>query len=187
MPATPANAKKPKDHKSKNTFGQRVVWDVEVPSGSVIKMTRPGVQGLTKAGLIDSFDTLTTIVQGETIPKAQGLPAVDYAKAARAASADPARIQQMLDMMDKIAMHVVVEPRLSETPVLSEEDKAAGKTLDDIEEVDKAYIHYVSEEDKAFIMNVAMGGSTDLERFRAESSALVAGVHDGEATEEATE
>lgn len=191
MPATPTAdkaKKKPQDRKPKqNAFGRKQVFDLEVPSGSVIKVTRPGLQGLIKAGIVDSFDQLTAIVQGETIPKAEGRPTVDVQKIVKETKDDPERIGKMMEMMDKIVQHVVVEPRLHDTPVLSDEDKAEGKTIDDIRDPELAYLDYVDDQDKAFIMTVAMGGSTDLERFRAESEAALGSVPAGEAAADTTE
>jgi hypothetical protein len=182
MPATPPKAKKPQDKKPKSSFGKRQAYPIRLPSGSQIEVLRPGVQGLTKAGVIESFDSLTMIVQGETLPKAQGMPVVDVQKATREAGADPKKVQEMLDIMDRICMYVVVTPKLHPTPVLTEEQKADGKTIDDITDPELAYIDYVDAEDKAFIMNVAMGGTTDLAAFRTQSKEAVGDFSGLEAT-----
>lgn len=188
MPTTPKTAKKPQDRKPKsNSFGRKNVDDVEVPSGAVIKVIRPGLQGLIKAEIIDSFDQLTTIVQGETIPKAEGRPTVDVAKVVEETKNDPERIGKMLEMMDRIVKYVVVEPKLHEVPVLTEEQRAEGLTIEDVRDPELAYIDYVDDEDKAFIMQLAMGGSSDLERFRAESAQAMGSIQPLEAAADPTE
>lgn len=186
MPATPPKAKKPQDKKQKSSFGKRTAYPIELPSGSRIEVLRPGVQGLTKAGVIDSFDQLTAIVQTETLPRAEGRPVVPTVNTVQKVSEDPKKIQEMLDIMDRICMYVVVSPRLHPTPVLSDADKAAGKTVDDITDPELAYIDYVDDEDKAFIMNVAMGGTTDLGTFRQKSKEVMGDVPGVEAVEAPT-
>jgi hypothetical protein len=186
MPATPPKAKKPQDKKPKSSFGKKIAYPVRLPSGSTIEVLRPGVQGLTKAGIIDSFDQLTAIVQMETLPKAEGRPTTDVSKTAREVSKDATKVQEMLDIMDRVCLYVVVSPKLHPTPVLTEDDKLAGKTIDDITDPELAYIDYVDDEDKAFIMNVAMGGTTDLATFRAQSKEVMGDVSGGEAAEAET-
>lgn len=187
MPATTSkkNAKNPQDHKKKASFGKRQTFPLTVPSGAEIEVTRPGLQGLIKAGILESFDSLTAIVQGEVIPKAEGQPVIDVSTV-RALTKDPEKVKSITDMMDKIVMYVVADPKLVK-PVKIDDDGNEVDLTDEERDPDVAYIDYVDDNDKGFIMNYAMGGSQDLHRFREESEAIVAGVPDGESAEGSSE
>jgi hypothetical protein len=195
MPATP-KAKKPQDHKSKSSnFGKQHTVPVEVPSGSVIEVIRPGVEGLIKAGILESFDSLTGIVQGETIPKAEGKPVADLKEIV----SDMDNVRKMTDILNKITMHVVRQPQLvwhyeqevdsddkpvfnGGQPVWVLDDKGNPVTIpDEQRDPEIAYVDYVDLEDKTFIMNFAVGGSADLQTFRAATSEALGSLRDGEA------
>lgn len=192
MPATPSKAKKPSDHKTKKAarpgFGRRAVFSLDLPSGYTVEVKRPGVNGLVKAGILESLDSLTSIVQGETIPKAEGKPQVDVKKIME----DPEQLQAMLGMMDKIVLYVVVDPKLSPRPTVHD---AEGKVIEDptdeqvdaLRSDDEQYVDLVDDEDKTYIMNFALGGAKDLATFRQATQEALAGAHDGEAARDTAE
>lgn len=198
MPATPSTKKKstsiPKvaEHQKygKKAWGNQLI-DLEVPSGELVQVRRPGMQGLIKAGVLHSMDALTGIVQSETIPKAEGKPEVD----AQALMKDPDKLALVLDQVDKILLYCVVQPKLVEPFRLDEDDKDgfarddAGNRIDlplEEREPDIIYTDYVDIDDKMFIMNFALGGSRDLEAFREESKKALGGIPAGEAAEKPT-
>lgn len=193
MPATPSKAKKPSDYKTKKSnvqpgFGRRAVFSLDLPSGYTVQVKRPGVNGLVKAGILESLDSLTSIVQGETIPKAEGKPEVDVKKIMQ----DPEQLQAMLEMMDKIVCFVVVEPKLSLKPtVLDAEGKnvedPTDEQLDAMRSDEEQYVDLVDDEDKTYIMNFALGGAKDLATFRQATKEALASAHDGEATRDTAE
>jgi len=197
MPATDSAPKGgAKKNKNKNTSGsqgfgrQKFIIQLKVPSGSTIGVIRPGVQGLMKAGILESLDTLTGIVQSETIPKAEGKKAD---AAGKGFMADPEAVAKMFTMVDKIAVHVVREPRLLPVPTQedldaynAEHEDAPLEDPDDLRE-DRAYVDYVDEMDKMFIMQYVVGGSADLAKFRKESKTALGGILAGQADEDQTE
>jgi hypothetical protein len=192
MPATPKEAKKPSDRKSKKKpqpgFGRRAVYDLDLPSGFTVQVKRPGVQGLTKAGVLESLDSLTSIVQGEVIPKAEGKPEVDIKKI----MADPEQLNSMLEMMDKIVVFCVVEPKLSPKPIVKDADgeivaEPTDEQLDAERDEDLAYVDLVDDEDKTYIMNFALGGAKDLATFRQATKEALASARDGEAAPDQAE
>lgn len=200
MPSSPAKAKKPQDHKA--GFGKKSTHRVELPSGNTVTLERPGIEGLVRAGILESFDALTSIVQGETIPKAEGRQVADL----KATVGDIDNVKTMTEILNKITIHVVAEPKLS-WPYLQETDEddepvvdAAGLPVwvkddkgqpvyltDEQRDEDAFYIDYVDIEDKTFIMNFAVGGSSDLQRFRESTQEALGSVRDGEAASETSE
>lgn len=135
--------------------------DLEMPSGQWALVARPGPEGLIKAGIIQSLDALTGIVQGELIPNAEGTPKIDAAKL----MANPKAITDVMHTMDRIVCHVVQKPKVEMTP------NDVTRRKDGV-----IYADMVDLEDKMFIMNFAMGGTRDLETFRQESAKHVGGV-----------
>jgi len=198
MPSSPSKAKKPQDRKKPSakhgSSWKKPLHDLELPSGETCQVKRPGVQGLIKANVLHSMDSLTSIVQAETLPKAQGKPVTNV----QAIMDDPDKFNKMMETVDKIVIHVVTQPKLSSNlvPVLDEngdpkldenQDPITRELELDEREDDVVYVDYVDQVDKMYIMNFAVGGSADLAQFRAETEALVGSVPDGEATEDSSE
>jgi hypothetical protein len=189
MPVTPSTAKKPQDRKSKTNkpgFGKRAVYPLDLPSGHTVQVRRPGVNGLVKAGILESLDSLTSIVQTETIPKAEGQPLVDV----KTIMKDPKKLNDMLAMMDKIVLYCVVAPQLSPKPVVHEnpEDETSpivedptDEQLDAVRDDELAYVDLVDDNDKTFIMSFALGGQGDHASFRQAAEEALASSLDGEA------
>lgn len=80
--------------------------DLDLPSGNVCQVRRPGVQGLIKAGVLESMDVLTGLVQQVTLPKAEGKPQVDQNKVME----NPKAVNDMLDVLDDIVLYCVNQP-----------------------------------------------------------------------------
>lgn len=182
--------KKPADRKPpQKGFGsswKKPLIDLDLPSGERCQVKRPGVQGLIKAGVLHSLDTLTSIVQNETIPKAEGKPSTNV----EAIVNDPAKFNKMMETVDKIVCHVVTQPKVLSNlrPVLDENkqpktDIDGDPLFEDIPEEDRdpdaVYVDYIDSIDKMFIMNFAVGGSADLAEFRAQTEASLGGVSPG--------
>lgn len=135
--------------------------DLLCPSGQTCRVLKSGPQQLVAAGVLESMDALTGIVQNELIPQAEGRPKVDAAKLAK----NPAALTKMLDMADKVVVHSVLEPKVHPTPGPDEERDES-----------KIYTDMIDIEDKFFIMQFAMGGVKDFEQFRKESETAVVGM-----------
>jgi len=148
---------------------------IELPSGAVVRAMRPGVQGLVQAGILESLDALTGIVQSETIPKAEGKREIDVSSVLK----DSSRLGEMMEMLDRVTLHVVTEPKIYPAPVVPE-DAEEGANAEDFRQDNRAYIDLIDPDDKTFIMNFAFGGTRDLSTFREETETVMAGVHDGE-------
>jgi hypothetical protein len=133
---------------------QENLTDLTCPSGQVCQVRRPGVEGLVELGVLDNVDSLTSIVHTDHIKRVQGgEAAVDV----QALAKDPKALKNVLNTMNDIVVAVVVQPALSHIP---------GKGEERQENV--IYTDMVALEDKTFIMQYAIGGSSDLEKFRKE-------------------
>lgn len=170
----PASNKKRKDGKSYSMGAAKAV-ELELPSvndngeHNVCLVRRPGPQGLVKMGVLDSLDSLTSLVAAKItgIEKGSdtagsGLPDKETMKAL---SQNKQQLAEALDLIDRIVTHVVVEPKVLPVP-------AEGEERDE----DALYIDEVDLEDRVFIMDFAVGGSSDWNSFRQRSAANVASV-----------
>lgn len=181
--------KKPTDRKPKTTnYGsswKTQLVDLDLPSGERCQVKRPGIQGLIKANVLHSLDTLTSIVQTETIPKAEGKPLASE-KDVESIVNDPAKFGKMMDTVDKIVIHVVTQPKVVSNlvPVLDEDGnqtkvdgEIATRELEDSEREDGVvYVDYIDAMDKMYIMNFAVGGSADLAEFRQATETSVGSI-----------
>lgn len=169
LPVTP-----PAVSGGKYTLGQQRaesterLFDLTVPSGALCQVRRPGAQGLIAAGLLDSVDQLTSLVQTEHInakdPKAK---AAADAAAAKAIAADPNKVAAGFELVDKLTAYVVIQPALwVDYQTKGEDAKAWEGRQKAAREVGAIAVRDVDLFDKMFIMQWAMGGSADLESFR---------------------
>lgn len=210
MPSSNTTRKKPSDRQQKTSkkqygsgWGQPVV-DLELPSGEVCQVKRVGVQGLIKIGALASLDTLTSIVQTETIPKAAGKPPMNV----DAVVSDPKKLDLMMATVDKIVAATVLQPKVVNhqiedldeegKPKLNQEGDPVLRELTD-EERDEfvakgaekgrtvVFTDWIDMIDRMFIMNFIVGGQADLATFRQATEAALGSVPAGEAAASATE
>lgn len=150
----------------KYTLGTSKPIELALPSGNVCLVTRPGVRGLIKAGLLDSLDSLTGLVQRELLdsndPKKQ-------AQAAQQILADPAKLEEGLAIIDKAVCHAVQAPTVLMPPPEGEE-----------RDPDAVYVDEVDDEDKTFIFNFIVGGTRDIEQFRQETQGRLGSLSAGQ-------
>lgn len=170
--------------KKKKTLGSKggALIDLTVPSGETCSVIRPGTQGLIAAGVLDSLDTLTGLVQINHIdandPK-------KLAAAVKSLSSNKGSLTEGIEMMDKVICHVVKEPKVRpDVPRPS----GAGLDWEPPELPDgEIYASAIDMDDKAFIFNFVVGGTRDLEAFRRQQRELMVSVPAGEDLEKPTE
>lgn len=128
--------------------------DLQVPSGQLCLVRRPGMEGLMKAGVLHNVDTLSSLVNEKHLKRvAKGGKAqeIDIASLMD----DPKALDDVLMIVDKVICHCVVKPEIHRTP-------------NDVtrRQPGVVYADMVDINDKMFIFNYVVGGSSDLETFR---------------------
>lgn len=180
---TPKKASKKSTTKERSTtrsWKRSKGEDLELPSGNVALVKRPGPAALMAQGLLP--DELTPIVQ-EAIRKGKGLPPEKQAEMIN----DPQKVAAMLEGIDKMCALVVLEPAVTfhKKEILDDEGNPSGKweiiPEDERDEEEFIYTDEVDFEDKMFIFNFAVGGTRDLTRFREELTAGLGDLQSGEA------
>jgi hypothetical protein len=155
-------------------FKKRVESIQELPSGLVVKLRNPG--GLkafigSKNGKNSIPNSLMPIIQ-KALKSGQG---VDIEKELlKDGEMDMDLVQDMLGMMDGIAIQCLVEPRLYPELTQKDLDKhneelPEDEQLTDPEELrrdDRLYVDELPQDDKQFIFSWISSGVTDLESFR---------------------
>lgn len=170
---------------------------IEVPSGNVALLRRPGPEMFFKAGMIP--DALTGIAN-EAVRDKQGLRPEKFKDLAT----DTDMLPQMMLLIDSAAVEATVEPPLRHNPSCiaplpgspdvvceapeSDRIHADEKSKDyhrfiegeripeDQRDPEFLYCSEVDFADKVFIFQYAVGGSADLARFREEYTELVDGL-----------
>ena len=127
-----------------------------LPSGLVVKAKRVELQTFLKQGQVPN--PLMEIVnealtKGETMDPQSMLSTED-------SKVDLEMVNEMYEMVNKVTVASVVEPKIQEAP-------EEGEDRDD----DLLYVDEVDDEDKMFIWQWALGGTSDIATFRREAGA----------------
>lgn len=176
---------------------------VETPTGKWIRMKKPGMTRFLEDGFLP--DSLAGAVRKEIqSAKSKGGTKTSDAELLRELTKDMDEdgLLDMLASMDRIVCAVVVEPKFVWHRRLVREDpddphspvKLDAKGREVTEEIpeedrrdDVVYTDEMDQIDKNFVFQAAVGGSTDLARFRAQSAAVMDSLSTGEDVEEAPE
>lgn len=189
-------------------WGAEALMDLELPSGQLCEVRRPGVTGLITAGLMDSLDSLTGIVQTEHVERVNKGEEVKLTRDdVKAFTGDKDKLRTAMDLMDKILEYVVTQPsvlrpvvrddrtgkpilrpkvdRDSGEPVFEKDGTTAVLEEVPLEERDyvpgQVYTPMVDLMDKTYIFQFVVGGVSDLQQFRQEFGASLGSLGLGEA------
>lgn len=138
-----------------SAFKRRMGGILELPSGAFIRLRNPGgMQALIAGGMLPN--TLMAVVQ-QSLKSGQAPEPEEIIDPAEGAS--PEFLAQMTEMLNKILIACAVEPQVHPVP---DSETARDESL--------LYADEVSEEDKMFIFQWVVGGTTDLTDFRSRLS-----------------
>ena len=178
----PAQSKKSNKYTA-TAWGAEVTMDLEVPSGQLCLVRRPGISGLIKMGILDSLDSLTGLVQSEHLDRvatAEGRKITSEDIAALSSNKD--KLVQAVDLADKVIEYVVLQPDVKRpvvrdakgNPVLT--DGKEQPLADEDRVPGTVYTDNIDIMDKMYIFQFVVGGVSDLETFRKEFGETLAGV-----------
>lgn len=138
--------------------------DLEMPSGQLAQVRRPGVQQLIAIGVLENADGLSAIVDKKHIKRVKGKAEIDGQSLLK----DPKNILNLMQMVDKITARMVVRPAVREPFVEYEEDGQTKRRplRDEEREQGVVYTDNIEFTDRMFIFQFAVGGSADLNQFR---------------------
>lgn len=186
MPAQTRKTARPAvkpDKYAPKTWGRETLVDLEVPSGQLCQVRRPGITGLVKAGVLDSIDSLSAIVQTDHIDRVEkGADPHVSREQVKALARNKDGLLKALDLCDKITLFCVTQPQLSPIPLVTDPVTNEPVIGDDgrplevpLEGRNPAliYVDQVDLMDKMFILQFVVGGVTDLEQFREELGGLM--------------
>ena len=146
--------------------------DLEVPSGKTCKVRRKPMDSFLRRGLIPNslLPLVRKAIKGEDMDDTKMEDLTED------------QIIQTLELYDIIVVDCVVAPKVYPVPKFRQEDVDAGRCtpeqvgtevpLDDRNQ-DFLYVDEVDQDDKIFIYQFVVGGTRDLESFRAEQSAAM--------------
>lgn len=168
-------ATKAKQWKNKQSTGTE---ELELPSENTALVRRLQPEAFLTSGVIP--DQLSGLVT-KAIQSKKGLPP----QALTDISKDPKQLRAALEMVDRVLVYVVVEPKVEMPPTckIAMDGEPCNSYVDVPQHTDPShpqrhefvegdrdedvlYADQVSLEDKQFIFNFAVGGTRDVERFR---------------------
>lgn len=129
--------------------------ELQVPSGQLCLVRRPGMEGLMRAGVLANADSLSAIVNEKHIKRVDGKKTDEID--ADSLVGDEEALEEISYVVDKVICYCVVRPQVHMTPGDVTRRKQGVVYADMIDLVDKM-----------FIFNHVVGGTRDLERFRGE-------------------
>jgi len=132
---------------------------VVVPSGNQCLIRTPGMQVFLRNGVIPNG--LQAFIQD-----AMKRGAVQDDAVAEMLNT-PEKLQEISDLADQITVYCCIEPKVAPTPLDEDGDPLPLDSDDRDPEV--LYVDEMDFSDKMFIFSAAVGGPTDLEKFRSES------------------
>lgn len=148
--------------------------DFTVPSGQLCLVRRPGMEGLMKSGVLHNVDTLSQIVNEKHLKRTKGNP--DGEINISSLMEDQEGLDQVTLVIDKVICHCVVKPEIHRAP--------NDVTL---RQPGVVYTDMVDLIDKMAIFNFVVGGTRDMESFRAGLDELMGSVETGEGVQHETE
>lgn len=153
--ARKANADAPEVSSADEWRSKSAGRPVEVPSGNVALLRTVGMQAFLKKGIIPN--SLRAIAL-EAITKKKA-PKLDM---------DELSEEQLLDMIevfDAVTVYCTVAPNVHPVPKDEDDEPIPVRDRD---EIDGLWVDEVDDIDKAFIFQLSVGGTKDLESFREE-------------------
>lgn len=138
---------------------------IELPSGKVALLNNPGMPAFLKSGLIpNSLIPIVTEALQQGQPPSGGAskknPLADL-------KPDMTMVAEILIFMDNVTVECFVEPQVHPTP--GQGCKHCGGVEEERED-DRLYVDEIDMDDKSFVMNWAVGGTSDLKTFRSQAA-----------------
>lgn len=166
---TPASVNKgtPDGPTSASTWKKKTVGGTlfTVPSGNTAILRTPGMQVFMTQGIIPN--ALMPYIQ-EAMRKGQAPSKEDMSNIMD----DPEKLKQLMDLTDAVTINCCVDPKVEPIPM---DDEGNVIPIGDSRRDDETlYVDEVEMEDKMFVFNIAVGGTSDLTKFREGLDANVA-------------
>lgn len=143
---------------------------LEVPSGHTALVRPVGMQVFLQRGMIPN-SLMPIIREAMKSGKPQDMKMDDVTAE---------QIEDMMALFDAVTCYVVVEPKVTPTPMRPVDPQPEGATETVLEPVpaedrdpNVLYVDEVEFDDKQFIFQWVVGGTRDIEQFRREQGAAV--------------
>lgn len=137
---------------------------LELPSGNMAQIRRISMQTYLKQGRIPNV--LMAPVQKALQSGGDSLPEEDLKEVMQ----DPKALEQLFSMIDMVTCDAFVEPQVHPEPFIEDKDENGAPTRTPAERNDELlYVDEVDLDDKMFVFQWMVGGTSDLEPFRNQS------------------
>lgn len=162
------------DWKSKSTGGKGI--DLQLPSGNVAKVKAIAITKLIEADIFpDSLEQLIAQKTKSDDGKDNVTAKAPEEAQVKSALSNPKELAKLMNAVDRITAMAVLEPPVLlgiENVETDPEKPAKWQDIpDDERDEDALYTDEIDLEDKMFIFQFTVGGSSDLDRFREQFGA----------------
>lgn len=151
--------------------------ELEVPSGNVALVKRVGLQAFVKQGVIPN--SLMPMIN-------KAIKTGEFDVKEELGEVDAEKINDILRLYDVVVVECVVQPRVLPAPVFTAETAESEDYIGEVipfsmrEDTDDLYVDEVDFNDKVFIFQWVVGGTSDVEAFRAEQATTLESLRTGE-------
>lgn len=128
---------------------------VRVPSGNTALIRTPGIEVFLTQGVIPNalMPLITDSMKRGAAPKDDDLAAM---------MGNPEMVAQIVEMANAVCVYCCLDPKVEPVP-----EEGVGR------DPELLYVDEVDFNDKMYIFSVAVGGTSDLEKFREEQAAVM--------------
>ena len=133
---------------------------VRVPSGNTALIRTPGIEVFLTQGVIPNalMPLVTDSMKRGAAPKDEDLSAM---------IGNPEMVTQIVEMANAVCVFCCLDPKVEPVPDVDEQGKEEPR------DPDLLYVDEVDFNDKMYIFSVAVGGTSDLEKFREEQATVM--------------
>jgi len=142
---------------------------VRVPSGNIAKIRTPGIEVFVTQGVIPNG--LMPIIMGAM---KRGGPPKDDDLVSMLENKET--LQQIIDLSSAVTVYCCIDPVVLPVPMMMVDGKQVPDP--DGRDPDALYVDDVDFDDRMYIFGVAVGGTSNLERFREQQAALMESLPD---------
>lgn len=143
-----------------SSFKSKSTATLELPSGESVLCRRGGIEVFLRSGKVPNslMPIMKAALGGNDKVK----------KAAQDVDVDETMIAELFEMFDLVAVTVMVQPKCHPIP-------SDGERNDEL-----LYVDEVDLQDKQFLFQWAVGGTSDVEKFREQSAEFMASLQPSE-------
>ena len=149
-------------------FKKKAAQRILLPSGEEVLCKRGGIETFIRSGKVPNslMPMMKAAMTGKKVDVSNDL------------DLNEETLTELFEMFDLVCLTVFIDPRCHSVPMV---DDGNGHMVEGTRDEDLLYVDEVGLEDKQFLFQWAVGGTSDVETFRVRSQEYMASLQSGKA------